>query len=95
MFVSNIAAISSRRASSTGHVAERARASTNSGNHPATFAAHPVRSSTSPSPGAMPSASAGATYLRTVLTSTPRLADSTSFGRPACQCCRISTTSII
>ncbi len=37
----------------------------------------------------------GATYLRTVFGSTPRLAESTSFGRPACQCCKISTTSII
>lgn len=42
----------------------------------------------------MPAASAGAMYLRTVLGSTPTLDATTDFGRPACQCCRISTTSI-
>lgn len=95
VLVSSIFSISSRRASSTGQVAERARASVSSGNHTATFAAHPARSSTSPSQGRIPSTSAEATYLRTVFGSTPKLADSTSFGRPACQCCKISTTSII
>ena len=94
VLVSSIVAINSRRASSTGQVDERARASVSSGNHTATFAAHPARSSTNPSPGRIPSASAGATYLRTVFGSTPKLADNTSFGRPACQCCKISTTSI-
>jgi hypothetical protein len=95
VLVANIDSINSRRASSTGHVEQRARASDSSGNHSATRAAQPARSNTSPSPGAIPAASAGATYLRTVFTSIPRLADNTNFGRPACQCCKISTTSII
>ena len=44
-------------------------------------------------PGAIPAASAGATYRRTVLASTPRLRATSTFGRPAYQCCRISVTS--
>src|SRR5216684_246607 len=43
----------------------------------------------------MPAASAGATYLRTVLASTPRLRATSTFGRPAYQCSRISVTSTI
>src|SRR5450759_4736006 len=94
VFVSIIFVISSRRPSSSGQVRLRACASTSSGNQPATRAAHPARSLTRPSPGRIPSASAAATYLRIVFTSTPRLAATTVFGRPACQCCRTSTTSI-
>ena len=56
-------------------------------------AAHSVRSRAGP-PGARPAASAAAAYLRTVLTSTPRLAATTAFGRPACQCWSSYTTSI-
>src|SRR5262249_56676598 len=46
-------------------------------------------------PGPIPAASAAATYRRTVLTSTPRLRATSSFGRPAYQCCKISVTSTI
>src|SRR5262249_24059217 len=46
-------------------------------------------------PGAIPAASAGATYRRTVLASTPRLRATSTFGRPAYQCCKISVTSTI
>ncbi len=42
----------------------------------------------------MPAASAGAMYFRSVLRSTPRLAASSFFDRPACQCTKISVTSI-
>ncbi len=94
VFVTSIAVISSRRASKAGHVRLRAWASTNSGNQPATSAAQPARSLGCPSPGTIPAASAAATYLRTVFTSTPRLAATTVFGRPACQCANTSTTSI-
>jgi len=38
---------------------------------------------------------AHATYRRTVLTSTPRLRATSTFGRPAYQCCKISVTSTI
>src|SRR3954452_12816119 len=42
----------------------------------------------------MPDSAARAVYLRTVRGSTPKLAATTVAGRPACQCCKISTTSI-
>ena len=42
----------------------------------------------------MPAATAGAMYLRSVLRSTPKLAASSFFDRPACQCIKISVTSI-
>lgn len=45
-------------------------------------------------PGASPAATAGPTYLRTVLRFTPRLADSSCCDRPAYQWIKISTTSI-
>ncbi len=77
----------------TEKVRLRARASTSSGNQPRTRSAHSARDSGSP-PGLMPASSAGAMYFRTVLGSTPTLDATTDFGRPACQCCRISTTSI-
>ena len=94
VFVPIIFSISSRRSASTGQVRLRACASTSSGNHAATRTAQPARSHPDPSPGLIPAASAAATYLRTVFTSTPRLAATTVFGRPACQCCSTSTTSI-
>ncbi len=46
-------------------------------------------------PGAIPAASAGATYWRTVFASTPRLRATSTFGRPAYQCCKISVTSTV
>ena len=52
-------------------------------------------SATGGPPGAIPAASAGATYRRTVLASTPRLRATSTFGRPAYQCCKISVTSTI
>ena len=42
----------------------------------------------------MPAASAGAMYFRNVLRSTPRLWAISFFDRPACQCIKISVTSI-
>ncbi len=42
----------------------------------------------------MPAASAGAMYFRSVLRSTPRLSAISFFDRPACQCIKISVTSI-
>ena len=42
----------------------------------------------------MPAAAAGATYLRIVLRSTPRLCDISFSDLPACQCTSISVTSI-
>src|SRR5207253_6310632 len=52
-------------------------------------------SATGGPPGASPAASAAATYLRTVLASTPRLRATSTFARPAYQCSRISATSTI
>src|SRR5215213_2952397 len=85
--------IRSRWASIVGHVKLRALASTSSGNQPVTNSDHSVRDSGGP-PGVSPAASAGATYLRTVPRSTPTLAATCDFERPACQCSKISTTSI-
>jgi len=45
-------------------------------------------------PGTSPATSAGATYLRVVLRSTPTLAETLFFDRPGCQWTRISTMSI-
>ena len=42
----------------------------------------------------MPADTAGATYLRSVLRSTPRLCDISLSDRPACQCTNISAMSI-
>jgi hypothetical protein len=42
----------------------------------------------------IPAASAGAMYFRSVLRSTPRLWAISFFDRPACQCIKISVTSI-
>ena len=64
------------------------------GNQPRASARH-CSSATGGPPGAIPAASAGATYRRTVLTSTPRLRATSTFGRPAYQCCKISVTSTI
>ncbi|MFN2505342.1 MAG: hypothetical protein ABR540_14150, partial [Acidimicrobiales bacterium] len=80
----------SRWASMIGNRRLRARASTSSGNQPRTSSAHSARDSAGP-PGASPAASAGATYLRTVLGSMPRLVATTDLGRPACQCWSTST----
>jgi len=65
-----------------------------SGNHSRAIARHRSALTGGP-PGASPAASAAATYLRTVLASTPRLRATTAFGRPAYQCSRISVTSTI
>ena len=64
------------------------------GNQPRASARH-CSSVTGGPPGTIPAASAGATYLRTVLASTPRLRATSTFGRPAYQCCKISVTSTI
>jgi hypothetical protein len=77
----------------TGNRRLRTRASTSSGNQPRTSSAHSARDSVGP-PGTSPAASAGATYLRTVLGSMPRLCATTDLGRPACQCWSTSTMSI-
>jgi hypothetical protein len=42
----------------------------------------------------MPAATAGAMYFRSVFRSTPRLSAISFFDRPACQCIKISVTSI-
>jgi hypothetical protein len=94
VFVASIVSIRSRCALIVPNVRLRTVASTSSGNHPATTVAHSARLNRGP-PGETPAASAGATYLRTVLGSTPKLAATTTFGRPACQCCNTSITSII
>src|SRR3954470_8139224 len=85
--------IRSRWASIVGPVKLRALASTRSGNQPTTNSDHSARDSGGP-PGVSPAASAGATYLRTVARSTPTLAATCDFERPAYQCSKISTTSI-
>ena len=93
VFVASISAIRPRNGSISGYVADRACASVNSGNQPRTSTSHSPRESRGP-PGASPAPSAGLTYLRTVFTDTFKLSATTAFGRPACQCCKISTTSI-
>jgi hypothetical protein len=62
------------------------------GNHCRASARH-CSSVTGGPPAAIPAISAGATYRRTVFTSTPRLRATSTFGRPAYQCCKISVTS--
>src|SRR5438105_2195701 len=93
VLVASMSTMRSRWASITPNVRLRALASTSSGNQPRTSSAHSARPSVGP-PGASPASVALATYLRTVLGSMPRLDATTDFGRPACQCCRTSTTSI-
>ncbi len=62
------------------------------GNQPATMSRH--SSALSPSPGARPSASAGARYFCTVLRSMPNDTASSLFERPASQCMNSSIRSI-
>src|SRR5215467_4510783 len=76
-----------------GQVTCRSRASASCGNQPRTSSAHSCSLFGGP-PGAMPAASAGAMYFRSVLRSTPKLAAIWFFDRPACQCIKISVTSI-
>ena len=76
-----------------GQVTCRSRVSASSGNQPRTSSAHSCSVLAGP-PGTMPPASAGAMYLRSVLRSTPKLAAIWFFDRPACQCIKISVTSI-
>jgi len=76
-----------------GQVTCRNRVSASCGNQPRTSSAHSSSVFGGP-PGAMPAASAGAMYFRSVLRSTPRLAAISFFDRPACQCIKISVTSI-
>lgn len=94
LFVFNICSMRSRWTLIAPNVRLRAFASTNSGNQSRTNSSQSARLNGGP-PGTRPAASAGATYLRTVPRSTPTLAATSAFGRPACQCCQISTTSII
>jgi hypothetical protein len=76
----------------SGQVTCRSRASASSGNHPAARSRHSAAPTGGP-PGARPSASAGARYLRTVLRSSPRLSAIWFLLLPAYQCARISVTS--
>src|SRR5580700_12008755 len=71
-----------------GQVTCRSRVSASCGNQPrsSSLLAGP--------PGLIPAASAGARYFRSVLRSTPRLWAIWFFDRPACQCIKISVTSI-
>ena len=76
-----------------GQVTCRSLVSASCGNQPRTSSAHSSSLFAGP-PGAMPAASAGARYFRSVLRSTPRLSAISFFDRPACQCMSISVTSI-
>src|SRR5712691_9612049 len=76
-----------------GQVTCRSRVSASCGNQPRTSSAHSSSLLAGP-PGAIPAASAGARYFRSVLRSTPRLSAISFFDRPACQCMSISVTSI-
>ena len=76
-----------------GQVTCRSRVSASCGNQSRTSSAHSCSLFGGP-PGVMPAASAGAMYFRSVLRSTPRLAAISFFDRPACQCIKISVTSI-
>src|SRR5215471_8808114 len=76
-----------------GQVTCRSRVSASCGNQPRTSSAHSSSLFAQP-PGTMPAASAGAMYFRSVLRSTPRLCAIWFFDRPACQCIKISVTSI-
>src|SRR5215472_18532294 len=76
-----------------GQVTCRSRVSASCGNHSRTRQAHSSAVFPGP-PGTMPAATAGAMYFRSVLRSTPRLSAISFFDRPACQCIKISLTSI-
>ena len=76
-----------------GHDDCRRLVSTSSGNQPRTSATHCASARAAP-PGTIPAAIAGAVYLRTVLRSTPKLSATCACERPACQCTKISVTSI-
>src|SRR5690348_16154238 len=76
-----------------GQVTCRSLVSASSGNHSRTRSAH-SRSLLAGPPGTMPAATAGATYLRIVLRSTPSEPDISFSDLPACQCTSISVTSI-
>src|SRR5919197_4046013 len=65
---------------------------TSRGNQPPTSCCQRSRL-TGSLPGTIPAATAGATYLRTVLRSTPRLRATSLMERPACQWTRISVMS--
>jgi hypothetical protein len=71
----------------------RSRVSASSGNQPRTSSAHRASGTGGP-PGRIPAAIAVAVYLRTVLRSTPRLAEIWFCDRPACQWIKISEMSI-
>src|SRR5271156_1834841 len=77
----------------SGHVDCSDERSASSGNQLSANAAHCSRLRAGP-PGTSPAASAGATYLRTVFGSTPSEPLSSTIFFPACQCSRISATSI-
>src|SRR5271168_2970223 len=77
----------------SGHVDCNDERSASSGNQSAASAAHCSLLKVGP-PGTRPAASAGATYLRTVFGSTPSELLSSTIFFPACQCSRISATSI-
>src|SRR5579859_6439223 len=76
-----------------GQVTCRSRASASSGNHSRTRSCHSPSLLAGP-PGTIPAATAGATYLRIVLRSTPSEPDISFSDLPACQCTSISVTSI-
>ena len=76
-----------------GQVTCRSRVSASCGNQPRTSSAHSSWLLASP-PGAIPAAAAGAVYFRSVLRSTSRLPATSLSERPACQCIKISVTSI-
>src|SRR5271170_6068593 len=77
-----------------GQVTCRSRVSASSGNHSRTRSCHSPSLFAGPLPGVMPAATAGATYLRIVLRSTPSEPDISFSDLPACQCTSISVTSI-
>jgi len=85
--------ISSWNTPSAGQLLCRSRVSISSGNHERTRTTHEASSNGCP-PARIPAAIAGAVYLRTVLRSTPKLAAMSACERPACQCTKISVTSI-
>jgi hypothetical protein len=76
-----------------GQVTCRSRVSASSGNHSRTRSCHSPSLLAGP-PGTIPASTAGATYLRIVLRSTPSEPDISFSDLPACQCTSISVTSI-
>ena len=76
-----------------GQVTCRSRESDSPGNHSRTSSCHSPSLFAGP-PGAIPAATAGATYLRIVFRSTPSESDISFSDLPACQCTSISVTSI-